>query len=280
MNLRIIPRLDIKGKNLVKGIHLEGLRVLGAPELFAKLYNEHGADELIYIDSVASLYGRENLVEIVKKTATNIFIPICAGGGVRNEEDASVLLRNGADKVSINSAAVRTPNLIRSLSLRFGSSTVVSHISVKKRDASTYEVYIDNGRERTGLCPIEWAEKVEQLGAGEILLESIDQEGTGRGFNIDLAERVARVTSIPLILTGGCGQPEHVVEAHNKTGVSAFSIGSMLHHHYRENYECLKSEAKSGHYPVRTTHFASLDIFKFKDALLNLGLEVRKIKVS
>ena len=159
-NIRIIPRLDIKGPNLVKGIHLEGLRVLGAPDYFAKKYYEDGADELVYQDTVASLYGRNNIAEIITKTAKNIFIPLTVGGGIRSVNDINRVLRAGADKVSINTAAINNPKLINTASKIFGSSTIVIAIEAIKNDKGEYLAYTDNGREYTGINVIDWAIEV------------------------------------------------------------------------------------------------------------------------
>ena len=275
MKIRLIPRLDIKGGNLVKGINLEGLRIIGKPEVFSKLYSDLGADELIYIDSVASLYGRKNLLEIVKRTAREVFIPLCAGGGIRSAEDANEILRSGADKISINSEAVRKPKLISKLSSLFGSSTVVSYISAKKRE-NGYEVYIDNGRERTGMCPIEWAQEVESLGAGELLIESIDQEGTGLGFDLELGEKISNRTNVPIIITGGFGQTSHIVDAFGKN-INAFAIGSMFHFFHMQKHALLNERQEQNHYQFQTSHFENLGIEELKQNLSKHGVPIREI---
>ena len=184
--IRIIPRLDIKGPNLVKGIHLEGLRVLGKPEFFAELYYRQGADELIFQDIVASLYQRNSLIEIIKRTAEKIFIPLTVGGGIRNLEDINRVLRAGADKVSINTAAIANPNFINEASRAFGSSTIVIAVEAIKQPNNSYLAYTDNGREHTDVEVLAWVKEAEERGAGEILLTSIDKEGTGQGYDIDL----------------------------------------------------------------------------------------------
>lgn len=275
MKIRLIPRLDIKGGNLVKGINLEGLRIIGKPEVFSKLYSDLGADELIYIDSVASLYGRKNLLEIIKRTAKEVFIPLCAGGGIRSAEDANEILRSGADKISINSEAVRKPKLISKLSSLFGSSTVVSYISAKKRE-NGYEVYIDNGRERTGICPIEWAQEVESLGAGELLIESIDQEGTGLGFDLELAEKISNRTNVPIIITGGFGQTSHILDAFEKN-INAFAIGSMFHFFHMQKHALLNERQEQNHYQFQTSHFENLGIEELKQNLSKHGVPIREI---
>ena len=234
MNVRIIPRLDIKGPNLVKGIHLEGLRVLGKPEYFARYYYENGADELIYMDAVASLYGRNSLLEIVERTARETFIPLCVGGGLRTVDDIRMVLRAGADKVSINTAAIRRPELIREASRSFGSSTIVIGIEAYRHSDGNYEPYINYGRDRTGLDAVEWAIRAVEMGAGEILLTSINQEGTGKGFDIELIRRIAEAVPVPVIAHGGAGKLSDIYEAIVDGRADAVSIASILH------YQCLE----------------------------------------
>jgi len=228
--IRIIPRLDIKGPNLVKGIHLEGLRVLGKPESFARLYYEQGADEIIYQDTVASLYQRNNLTEIVTRTAENIFIPITVGGGIRSLSDISEILRSGADKVSINTAAIANPNFINQASQSFGSSTIVVAVETIKQSDGRYLAFTDNGREYTGVEVVSWVREVQERGAGEILLTSIDQEGTGNGFDIDLIKLVSDVATIPIVAHGGAGTISHIVDSIQLTGVDAVALASILHY--------------------------------------------------
>ncbi|MEO8679073.1 MAG: imidazole glycerol phosphate synthase cyclase subunit, partial [Vicinamibacterales bacterium] len=183
---RIIPRLDIKGPNLVKGVHLEGLRVLGQPEAFARWYSEGGADELIYLDVVASLYGRNSLLDFVSRTSAEIFIPLTVGGGLRSLDDIRAVLCAGADKVALNTAAVADPALITAAAHRFGSSAIVITIEAIETAPGKYEAFTNNGREATGLDAVLWAERAVSLGAGEVLLTSVDREGTGRGFDLAL----------------------------------------------------------------------------------------------
>ncbi len=230
MNIRIIPRLDIKGPNLVKGIHLEGLRVLGKPERFARCYYEAGADELFYQDAVASLYGRNSLHEIVRKTSKEIFIPLCVGGGLRTVEDVRKVLRAGADKVAINTAAIERPQFITEAAHTFGSSTVLVAIDAIKQSDGRYYVLTNYGREVTGIDAIEWARRAVELGAGELMVTSIDREGTGIGFDIDLIRKVATSVSVPVIVSGGCGQLAHVADAVNNGKADAVCLGSVLHY--------------------------------------------------
>lgn len=238
MYIRIIPRMDIKGPNLVKGVHLEGLRVMGKPERFARYYYEQGADELIYMDVVASLYGRNSLLHIVERTSREISIPLAVGGGLRSVEDIYTVLRTGADKVSINTAAVKRPEFIREAANRFGSSTIVVSIEAKKRPDGTYEVYTDNGRERTGLDALKWASRVAEYGAGEILLTSIDNEGTGVGFDLELTKTISNSVSIPVIACGGAGTVEDVCEVVKEGRADAVSIASMLHYGFISKHCC------------------------------------------
>ncbi len=229
-SIRVIPRLDIKGPHLVKGVHLEGLRVLGAPEAFARYYYEHGADELIYIDVVASLYNRNSLHSIIAKTAREIFIPLTVGGGVRSIEDIRSLLRVGADKVSLNTAAIQNPDIIREAAEKFGSSTIIVTIEAIRQDDGKYLAYTNNGREYTGVDAVEWACRVEALGAGEILLTSVDREGTGFGYDYELIRQVSSRLSIPVIASGGAGKINHISEAVVSAGADAVCIASMLHY--------------------------------------------------
>ncbi len=234
-NIRIIPRLDIKGPNLVKGIHLEGLRVMGKPEEFAKFYYEQGADELIFQDVVASLYERNSLHDIITKTAKQIYIPITVGGGLRTIEDVKSVLRAGADKVCLNTAAIRNPSVIRDAVLRFGSSTVVVAIEAIKQSDGKYLAYTDNGREHTGMEVIKWAQQIDEMGAGEIVITSVDKEGTGEGFDIELVRQVAQSVSVPVIAHGGAGKKEDVAEVISKGFADAVSIASILHYDYIKN---------------------------------------------
>jgi len=228
--IRIIPRLDIKGPNLVKGVHLEGLRVLGKPSDFAREYYEQGADELVFMDVVASLYGRNSLLDIIERTANEIFIPLVVGGGLRSIPDIRDVLRAGADKVTLNTAAVRRPEFITEASRQFGSSTIVVSIEAMRR-GDRYEAFTDNGRERTGLDAIDWAVRAAELGAGELLVTSIEREGTGRGYDIELTRAIADRVEVPVVACGGAGKPADVVDA-IEAGASAASLASMLHYEF------------------------------------------------
>ncbi len=229
-NVRLIARLDIKGENLIKGIHLEGLRVIGDPQMFARRYYEQGADEIIYIDVVASLYGRSKLTEIVRHTAQDVFVPLTVGGGVRSVEDVKDLLRAGADKVAINTAAVQRPQLISEVASRFGSQCMVISIEAKQRNSGRWEVYTDCGREQTGLDAVDWARQAAELGAGEVLLTSIDREGTRKGYDLDLTRAISDVVGIPVIASGGYGNDTHIVDAVRQGGADAVAIADALHY--------------------------------------------------
>lgn len=230
MNVRIIPRLDIKGPNLVKGIHFEGLRVLGKPEDFARYYYENEADELLCMDVVASLYGRNSLLEIIERASKEIFIPLTVGGGLRSIDDIRKVLRAGADKVSINTAAIRRPELIREASRAFGSSTIVVSIEAIRKPNGDYEAYIDYGRERTGVNVFEWAIRAVELGAGELMVTSINNEGTGTGFDVDLTRRIATSVPVPVIASGGAGDIRHIHEVIVEGRADAVSMASALHY--------------------------------------------------
>ena len=231
MTIRLIPRLDIKGSNLVKGIHLEGLRVLGRPERFARYYYEQGADELLYLDVVASLYRRNTLLDIVARTSREIFIPLTVGGGIRTLEDIQKVLRAGADKVALNTAAIQRPEFIREAARRFGSSTIVVSIEAIKKPDGHYEAYTDNGRERTGVDALAWAVRAAGLGAGELLITSIDCEGTGGGFDLKLTRTIAESVPIPVIACGGAGRMEHILDVIREGRADAVSLASVLHYH-------------------------------------------------
>jgi cyclase len=227
--VRMVARLDIKGPNLIKGVHLEGLRVIGDPQEYARRYYEQGADELIYIDIVASLYGRSKLVDIVRRATHDVFVPMTVGGGVRTVDDARDLLRAGADKIAINTAAVRRPQLIAEISQRFGAQCVVLSIEAKQQANGRWEAYTDGGRERSGVDVVEWAQQGVELGAGEILVTSIDREGTRKGFDIELVRAVASVVTVPVVASGGYGCPEHFVDVVRQSGADAVAVADALH---------------------------------------------------
>lgn len=250
-NLRLIARLDIKGPKLIKAINLEGVRVVGDPQEHAQRYYDQGVDEILYMDAVASLYGRNSLTELVKHTAENVFIPITVGGGLRSVEDVRDMLRAGADKVSVNTEATLKPDLITQVAERFGSQCMVLSIPAKKRDGGGWEVYRDGGREHTGLDAVEWAVEGERLGAGEILLTSVDQEGTLRGFDVDLTRAVSEAVSIPVIASGGMGTFEHLEQVVGEGKADAVAMAHVLHYGLSTIAE-IRARALDHHLPVRT----------------------------
>lgn len=238
--LRLIARLDIKGANLIKGIHLEGLRVVGDPQIHAAKYYQDGADEIIYMDTVASLYGRNNLVDVVSRATEHVFVPITVGGGIRSVEDARTLLRAGADKIAINTAAIKDPKLIRQLSDVWGSSTIVLSIEAKKTGDNKWEAYTDNGRERTGLDVAQWAETGAKLGAGEIFVTSVDQEGTRKGFDCELVAEITKRVEIPVIASGGFGSLDHLSQLVKTAKPTGVAIADSLHYN-RYSFEQIRS---------------------------------------
>jgi imidazole glycerol-phosphate synthase subunit HisF len=279
--VRIIPRLDIKGYNLVKGIKLEGLRVLGDPEIFAEYYYSSGADELFYQDVVASLYEQNGLYEIIKKTAKKIFIPLTVGGGIRTIDDIKNVLRVGADKVSINTAAVKDPDFVNQAVKKFGSSTIVVSIEAIKNKLGNYIVSIDSGRELTNLNVIDWAIKVSKLGAGEIFLTSVDNEGTGIGFDNNLIINVKKAVDIPVIAHGGCLNYQNVVNTCKETLVDAISCASMFHYpSLKKLKDKFNQEMHIGNRDFLNSSltfkkFANTNIQGLKDCMHKNGISVR-----
>ncbi len=282
MTVRVIPRLDIKGPNLVKGIHLEGLRVLGKPEKFARLYYELGADELLYMDVVASLYGRNSLLEIIRRTSTEIFIPLTVGGGLRSLEDIREVLRAGADKVSLNTAAIQRPELIREAAGAFGSSTIVISVEALRQPDGSYEAYTDNGRQRTGADAVQWAGRAAELGAGEILVTSVDWEGTGKGFDLTLIRRIAEKVSIPVIACGGAGRMEDLVQVITEGRADAICLASLLH------YNLIRRMKRDGDYSGEGnieflksgrgfSHFQETSLPELKEFLIRQGILCRSV---
>ncbi len=228
--IRIIARIDVKNEFVIKGIHLEGLRKVGNPNLMACNYYDNGIDEIIFMDAVAAYYDRNSLSDLIKESCKNVFIPITVGGGIRNIDDIKNSLKSGADKVAINTKAVTNPNFISEASEIFGSQCIVSSIEAKFIDDGKWEVYIDNGREPTGKDVLDWAKHVEELGAGEIMLTSIDKEGTKKGFDINLNKIVAQSVSIPIIASGGMGKSTDAVELLKNADIDAIATASVLHY--------------------------------------------------
>ena len=246
--IRLIARLDVKDTNLVKGIQMEGLRKLGDPNQFAKQYYEQGIDELLYIDIVASLYNRNNLSDIVRKTVDDVFIPVCVGGGVRSVEDVRHLLSLGADKVAVNTAAIKRPELITEIAEAFGSQCMVLSIQAKRSRTwpGKWEAYYDNGRAHSGSDVVEWAKRGEALGAGEI----VDNEGLQRGMDLELIQAVTSAVHIPVICGGGVGCGDDIVEA-AQAGADAVACAAVLHYG-KETVPELKEEIRAGGVEVRS----------------------------
>ena len=247
---RLIARLDIKGPNLVKTVQLEGLRVVGDPQVYAQRYFQAGVDELIYMDIVASLYSRNNLSDIVSYTAENIFVPLTVGGGIRAVEDVRTLLLSGADKIALNTAAIKRPELISEIADRFGSQCVVLSIEAKSRQDGTWECYTDNGRERTGLDVLEWARRGQELGAGEVLITSVDREGTRKGYDLDLYAAVSKHLNVPMIASGGMSGPDDLVDLWQTGGVDAAAMADILHFE-RSSLSVIRQQALERKLPVR-----------------------------
>ena len=227
---RVIARLDIKSPNVIKGVRLEGLRVVGDPQALARKYYEAGVDELVYMDIVASLYNRNSLEDILRRAVENVFVPLTVGGGVRSIDDVRKLLKSGADKVAINTAATSDPGLIKAVAEKWGSQCMVLSVEAKQAGPGKWEAFTDNGREHTYRDVVEWVQEAAALGAGEILLTSVDQEGTRKGFDIDLCRAVTKVVEVPVILSGGMGTLAHAREAVHEGGADALAVAYCFHY--------------------------------------------------
>jgi len=241
--IRIIPRLDIKGPNVIKGLSFEGYRVVGKPETLAEYYYNQGADELFFQDTVASLYERNNLLEIVSLSAGNVMIPITVSGGMRNLEDIKATLNAGADKVAINTAAIKDPNIIREASRIFGSQCIVLSIEAKKLNDNLYEPWFDYGREPSGLNVEEWVKTAQDLGVGEIYLSSVDKDGSGTGFDNNLIKKISKICNVPLIVCSGAGNYEDFFHIASENQVDALSAASVFHYDFL-NLKKIESHTK------------------------------------
>lgn len=250
-NVRLIARLDVKGQSIIKGVHLEGLRVLGDPQEYASRYYAQGVDELIYMDSVASLYGRNHLAKTIEKAAENIFVPLTVGGGLRSVADVAAVLRSGADKVAINTAAIAAPSLITEIAETFGSQCMVLSVEAKRLANQGWEALTDNGRERSGRDVVEWIAEAVDRGAGEVLLTSVDREGTRKGFDIDLLRAVNEQVTVPVIASGGMGRPEDAIDAVNNGGADAIAMADILHYH-RSTIAVVRDACRSAGIQVRS----------------------------
>lgn len=226
---RIIPCLDVRDGRVVKGVNFVNIRDAGDPVELATYYSNQGADEIVFLDITATSDARDTVADVVERTAAQVFVPLTVGGGIRTLEDFQRLLRAGADKISVNSAAVKDPSLIERAAQRFGSQCVVLAIDARKREDGSYEVVVAGGRTPTGLDAIQWAREGERLGAGEILLTSMDADGTKAGFDLEMTKAVADAVSIPVIASGGCGSLEHFAEVFEKTNCDAALAASLFH---------------------------------------------------
>jgi cyclase len=227
--VRLIPRLDVKGTNVVKGIRFEGLRVMGSPRELAKHYYEAGADEIVFVDIVASLYGRNNILSVVNAAAAELFVPLTVVGGIRSVDDVRMALRNGADKVGINTHAVSNPQFIKEVAETFGSQCMTLSVEAKHIAPGKWEVYTDNGRERTGRDVLEWVQEAVSLGSGEILLTSVDCDGTKKGFDVELVREVYRAVDVPVIASGGAGSVEDLKSLAIPAQADGLAVASILH---------------------------------------------------
>jgi len=249
--IRLVARLDIKGTNLIKGVHLEGLRVIGSPNERARKYYAQGVDELLYIDNVASLYDRNNLGELVTDVIQDVFIPITVAGGIRTVGDVRSLLRAGADKVAVNTAAIRAPSLIREIAESFGSQCVVVSIEAKNTAPGFWEALVEGGREKTGRDVLEWAEEAISLGAGEILLTSVDKDGTEKGFDQELVRAVGALSTVPVIASGGMGSVGHASDLLLHSTADAIAMGSVAHYD-RLSFRAVRNGLAEQGFEVRT----------------------------
>ncbi|MFD0768642.1 imidazole glycerol phosphate synthase subunit HisF [Bacillus sp. CGMCC 1.60114] len=227
---RIIPCLDVKNGRVVKGVNFVGLQDVGDPVAIAAAYNEAGADELVFLDITATYEERKTMIDVVERTASQVFIPLTVGGGISSVQDMYALLRAGADKVSLNSAAVQRPELIQEGAEQFGSQCIVVAIDARKVGENKWNVYVNGGRIDTGIDVIEWAKRVESLGAGELLLTSMDADGTKDGYDLLLTETVSKAVGIPVIASGGCGSIKHIGEVFQRTSANAALAASIFHY--------------------------------------------------
>ncbi|EJR03336.1 imidazole glycerol phosphate synthase subunit HisF [Bacillus cereus] len=247
---RIIPCLDVKDGRVVKGVNFIGLQDVGDPVEIAALYNDAGADEIVFLDITATHEGRKTIIDVVEKTASKVFIPLTVGGGISNVRGMYNLLRAGADKVSINSAAVRNPKLIQEGAEHFGSQCIVVAIDARKVAEDKWNVYVNGGRLNTGMDAIEWAKRVVELGAGEILLTSMDADGTKNGYDLRLTEAISNSVSVPVIASGGCGHVDHIIEVFQKTTVDA-ALAASIFHYGEETVQDVKRKLREANVEVR-----------------------------
>lgn len=245
-SVRIIPRLDIKGPNVVKPVMTEALRVVGNPKELAHRYYKEGADEIVYIDIVASLYGRGLDLDQLKSVTEGIFIPITAGGGIRSIEDINNALRAGADKVAINTHALTNPNFLKEAVRTFGAQCIVLSVDAKKKLDEKYEPYTDGGRERTGKEVVSWVKQALKMGIGEIIIASIDQEGTKQGYDLELVKRITTISKVPVIAHGGAGPLDSIAKVILEGSADAVSASSIFHYEQNSILQVKKYLSKKG----------------------------------
>ncbi|MBR2933976.1 MAG: imidazole glycerol phosphate synthase subunit HisF [Oscillospiraceae bacterium] len=226
---RIIPCLDVRDGRVVKGVNFVNIRDAGDPVELATYYSQQGADEIVFLDITATSDARDTVADVVERTAARVFVPLTVGGGIRTLDDFQRLLRAGADKISVNSAAVKDPTLISRAAERFGSQCVVVAIDARRREDGSFEVYTAGGRNPTGIDAVEWAKECERLGAGELLVTSMDTDGTKSGFDVEMLKAVTDVVSIPVIASGGCGSLTHFAQMFEQTGCDAALAASLFH---------------------------------------------------
>ena len=247
---RIIPCLDVRDRKVVKGVNFVGIKEVGDPVECAIEYDKQGADEICFLDITATHEGRKTMTDVVRKTAQHVFVPLTVGGGIRTVEDFREILRAGADKVSVNSAAVKNPQLIADAARIFGSQCVVAAIDARRDEKGVFRVVVHGGRKDTGLDAVKWAKKCQELGAGEILLTSMDTDGCRDGFDLELTKAICSQVTIPVIASGGCGKLEHFSEVFQKTGADAALAASLFH--FRElTVEQVKEHLREQNIPVR-----------------------------
>jgi cyclase len=272
--MRVVARIDIKGPNLVKGVHMEGLRVLGDPSSFSKYYYDEGIDEIAYIDVVASLYGRNSLVKFIEAMSQKIFVPLTVGGGIRTLEDIQEVLRAGADKVYVNTAAINSPEFISKAADKYGSSTLVVGLEISKSLSNgKYYCFTNNGREETRNEALKWAHKAARLGAGEIFVTFIDYEGTGKGIDVDFVKELLDHLSIPVVVSGGFGKHEHFKSVSNLKNLSGIALASILH------YNALDSISENNHHDFDNNLEGNKTFLDSKNSFINFDkLSIINIK--
>lgn len=243
---RIISKLEIKGPNLVKGINLEGMRVLGKPQEFSKLYYDNLIDEIYYQDSVASLYGRNSLFDLIEKVSKEIFIPLCVGGGIKSLKDIYMLMKVGADKVSINKEALKNKKFIYDATRKFGKANICISIETIKQNGD-YFCFYDNGRNSSNIKVLDWISELTKIGVGEICITFVDGDGTGKGFDIDFINKIEKITNLPIVVNGGSGNIKQISDLFLNTKIDGLSISSIFHYYYikkvkNKNFNDYKSE--------------------------------------